>query len=102
MQLLVDFGALEDLRRQFLNNINEVDTLSRQLRSKIDNLIAGGVWQGASSATYDQMQADWDKANQNVQLAKQAITNALNESEQLFRLAEAENISRISRAGQIA
>ncbi|ROT33090.1 WXG100 family type VII secretion target [Micromonospora sp. HM5-17] len=101
MQLLVDFASLEELQRNFLANINEVDALSKQLRSKIDALIAGGVWQGGSAISYDDMQADWDNAMKNVQLAKQAITKAINETSQLFQQAEAENMARITRAGQI-
>jgi WXG100 family type VII secretion target len=101
MQLLVDVASLEELQRNFLANINEVDALSKQLRSKIDALIAGGVWQGGSAISYDDMQADWDNAMKNVQLAKQAITKAINETSQLFQQAEAENMARITRAGQI-
>jgi early secretory antigenic target protein ESAT-6 len=90
--LKVDFGALEDAYTDLGRAINQLTSQLEDLDRAARPLVA--TWQGAAQEAYNQRQAGWTRAADDLRGILTNIQRALGDSLQEYRDTERRNVRR--------
>jgi early secretory antigenic target protein ESAT-6 len=86
------FGEIEAAAATITSSSKAIDDLNDQLKQKVTSTLAG--WEGSAGETYQQAQASWDSASEDLNRVLASIGVAVQQAAEAYRQAEQQNTSR--------